>query len=157
MRYVLILVSFLYSIFAQASLPLRVELSELVKNTDHLLVGHVVGVDMINDKGDKITDSQAMTGPGIDNIIRLKIEIDETVISNSVQPPKIIMVPLDPFMHHSLGQIQRAHDGDTRKFLLLLKGRSLSPPFPGNYRRELSEKEEILKLFNMHKKVGGEN
>jgi len=63
-----------------ASMPLRVSDEDLVKETDHILVGRVIGVDMIDAYGEQINDLRAKTGPGIKSKIRL--------ISQPLKKPK---------------------------------------------------------------------
>lgn len=136
-------------LWASASLPLDVSTDELVKHSDHMLVGHVVNVDMIDGRGREIKDLEARTGPGSDNKIRLLIQVDEVIKTNAKSVPKTLKVPLDSFMHFKYGQIKKAHEGDTEKFLLLLKGPDFQPPFAGTFRRELAERERIIELFNV--------
>ena len=147
MRLLLEFFLFFVSTFVFSSLPLEVSLEKLVENSDHLLVGHVVGVEMMDDKGNALVDLEAMTGPEIGNTIRLIVEIDEVILSNVRKVPSVIKVPLDPFMHYSLGQIKEAHDKDNPKFLLLLKGSDFNPPFPGVFGRSIEDKDEILSLL----------
>jgi len=151
MKYIVILFTILFPFHAYSSMPLEVSLKELVENSDHLLAGHVVGVDMINEQGEEITDADARTGPGSKNTIRLLIKVDEVIISTSSSVPDLLKVPLDPFMHYSLGQIKEAHNSEGEKFLLLLKGSGFQPPFAGIFGRDLSEKEEIIRLIKSNK------
>jgi len=137
-----------------SSTPLEVSMEELVKNSDHLLVGHVIGVDMIDGRGNEITDLDAMTGPGIDNLIRLIVKVDE-VVSSSRSIPSVVKVPLDPLMHYRFGLVKEVHSTEGEKFLLLLKGADLQPPFPGVFRRDLSEKTEIIELLKSNKSFKG--
>ena len=138
---------FIVPLLAKASLPVVVSTDELVENTDHLFVGHIVGVDMVNDQGRQLTDPTERTGPGSKNVIRLIVDIDEVIISPAKKVPETIKVPLDSFMHYSLGQIKKVHEGKSEKFLLLLKGKDFQPPFPGVFGRGLEEGEVIVNLM----------
>jgi hypothetical protein len=135
-------------LWVSASLPLNISTEELVKNSDHMLVGHVIDVDMIDGRGHAIKDLEARTGPGSDNKIRLIIQVDEVIKTNAKSVPKTLKVPLDSFMHFKYGQIKKAHEGDTERFLLLLKGPDFQPPFAGTFRRELIERDRIVELFS---------
>jgi hypothetical protein len=134
-----------------SSVPLEISLEEMAKNSDHLLVGHVIGVDMVDGQGNEITDLNAMTGPGIDNLIRLVIEVDEVVISPARSVPKVLKVPLDPFMHYKFGQVKEMHSAPGQKFLLLLNGDSFKPYLPGVFGRDLSEKSKVIELMKSNK------
>ncbi|BEP57171.1 hypothetical protein GmRootV35_12720 [Variovorax sp. V35] len=92
-----------------ASLPLQMSLAEMAEEADHVLVGHVVGVDLVDGTGRPVVDDQARTGPGLNNVIRLRMAVDETLITTAVQVPKGLLLPLDPVMHYSLGQVRSAH------------------------------------------------
>lgn len=132
---------------ANASAPVQIPDGQLIKNTDHLLVAHVVGVDMVDDKGREITNLKAKTGPSLTNTIRLIFEVDEVLLTNSPDVPKRLKVPLDPFMQYDLGQIKAAHAGKQLPVLLMLKGANFLPPFPGVFTRSLDEKEKFLQAL----------
>lgn len=136
---------------AYASLPIQVSEEELIKNTDHLIIGRVVGVDMVNANGKEISDLKARTGPGLTNTIRLIVEVESVVVTSAKEVPHILKVPLDPFMHFSLGQIKEAHSGEQSSFLLLLKGSNFEPPFPGVFRKDIAEKEKFSKAIKSKK------
>jgi len=147
MKILLFTLLILFPLLGNSSLPLEVSLEQLAKNTDHLLVGRVVGVDMIDPSGNEILDLSARTGPGIGNVIRLIIKVDEVIITNASSVPEVLKVPLDPFMHYTLGQIKEVHRAESIPFLLLLEGEEFVPPFAGTFSRGLSEKESIMKLI----------
>ena len=147
----LLIFFFLLPLWAYASVPVDVSLDVLAKSADHLLIGHVVGVDMIDGQGRQITDANAMTGPSTRNLIRLVVEIDEVVVSGARAVPKIIKVPLDPAMHYRLGKIKDAYSNPSQKFLLLLHGENFQPAFPGVFRRNLSDKSKVIELMKANK------
>jgi len=151
MKYILILIGILFTALAYSSLPVQVSIEKLVENSDHLLIGRVVGVDMIDGKGEEITDPSARTSPGSKNLIRLIVKVDEVIVSNVKNVPDTLKVPLDPFMHYSLGQIKETHSSEGEKFLLLLKGSDFQPPFAGVFGRSLSEKDKIIELMKSNK------
>ena len=153
MKNLLVLVVLFFPALAYSSFPIQVSREEFVENTDHLLVGHVVAVDMIDGQGREITDPSAMTGPGSKNLIRLIVKVDEVLISNATIIPDIVKVPLDPFMHYSFGQIRDAHSSEAGKLLLLLKGDDFQPPYPGTFSLSLTEKDKVIELMKSNKKL----
>lgn len=150
MKYLVASVLFFLSGIVCASLPIKVSEDELIKNTDHLIIGHVIGVEMIDSKGKEIDDLEARTGPGSTDTIRLIVEVESVVLTNEKKVPRVLKVPLDPFMHFSLGQIKSAHSGKQSSFLLLLKGANFEPPFPGVFSKDLTEKEKFLHAIKLH-------
>ncbi|WP_454908833.1 hypothetical protein [Variovorax gossypii] len=131
-----------------ASLPLQMSLAEMVAQADHVLVGHVVGVDMVDGSGLPIVDGQARTGPGLNNVIRLHVAVDETLITNAKRVPKKLLVPLDPLMHYSLEQIRSAHQNDATPRLLLLEGSDFSSLKPGVFFLPVQEKDRVLRAHS---------
>ena len=147
MRNVIGLAGILCSAVALASIPIRTTIHELAKGADHILVGHVVGVDMVDERGKEIKDEKGRPGPGLKNTIRLHIVVDEVLVTSSrKRVPKLLKVPLDPFMHYTLGQIKAAHAKPSKPFLVLLKGSSFLPVVPGALLRPLDEKETALRV-----------
>lgn len=156
MKRLLMLLVFLFAVPAMATLPLTATLEEMALGADHILVARVTGVDMVDADGKQVIDRTAMTGPGLTNTIRLKVSVNKVLVSNARPVPKQLMVPLDPLMHFSLGQIQDAHKGDRLVRLLLLKGRQFEPIKPGVFFRPIAEKDEVLRLHRTAKREGGE-
>ncbi len=146
MRYALALLMGLYSVVAFATLPLQATLEQLASDSDHILAGHVIGVDMIDADGNEMLDEKAMTGPGLRNTIRLIVKVDEVFFSRANVVPDVIRVPLDPMMHFSLGQIREAHREPSEKRLVILKGGGFEPIVPGRFFRELSDTQEALEI-----------
>ena len=142
MRYLLL---FLFTLHAHAGVPLNLSDKDLAAMTDHVLVAHVVGVDMVDGKGRQIKDDKAMTGPGLKHTIRLKVQIDKALVTNAKKVPKIIYIPLDSFMHYRLGQVMEAHADANKKFLILLAGEKFSPPMAGVFSREMKKKSYFVK------------
>jgi hypothetical protein len=131
---------------AFASMPLPAPLDALARGADHILIGRVVGVDIVDEQCRAVTGPYARTGPGLTNTIRLHIAIDETVVTNAKTVPKLLKVPLDPFMHYSLEQIEEAHREPSEPFLILLSGPSFQPVIPGAILRSLDKKEEAVRI-----------
>jgi hypothetical protein len=148
MRRLLLSLAATVTLAALASLPLQMSLAEMATEADHLLVGRVVGVDMIDGNGRPVLDDQARTGPGLKNVIRLRIAVDETLTTMAERVPKELLVSLDPLMHYSLGQIRSAHQNDATPRLLLLKGTDFSSLRPGIFFLPLQERDEALRVHS---------
>lgn len=146
MRYVAALLVCLCSASAFSTLPLQATLEQLASDSDHILAGHVIGVDMIDANGKEIGDEEAMTGPGLQTKIRLIIKVDEVFFSRAKAVPGIIRVPLDPMMHFSLGQIKEAYREPSSSMLVILQGGSFEPVVPGVFFRELSDTQKALEI-----------
>lgn len=135
---------------AMAGFPFEATLEEMATSADHILVGRVTGVDMIDGSGKPIRDLEAKTGPSLKNQIRLRISVDEVLVSNAKTVPKILFVPLASHLHYSFGQIKAAHAQDSEQRLILLKGQSFEGIKPGVFMRQLEEKEKALRLREEH-------
>lgn len=130
----------------QASVPLEATLGALACGADHIFVGRVVGVDMVNANGRQVRNPEAMTGPGMKKTIRLEVEVLERVESPEAILPASVRVPLDPFMHYSLGQIKAAHAEPSSARLVFLRGADFQPVIAGRFFWSLEAKEEALEL-----------
>jgi hypothetical protein len=130
----------------EASLPLEASLRDLACGADHVFVGRVVGVDMVNSRGKAVRNPRTRTGPGETNTIRLEIEVLERIDSTEAALPETIKVPLDPFMHYSLGQVQSAHSEPSAPALVFLRGSEFEPIVAGRFFWHLDSREEALEL-----------
>lgn len=128
----------------RASLPLDASLPDLACGADHILVGRVVGVDMVDGMGRAIRDAAARTGPGSKNQIRLIVSVEEVIDSTAVEVPKNLKVPLDPFMHYTLGNVQAAHAEPSEQYLVFLRGELFQPVVAGRFLWSLDERAEAL-------------
>jgi hypothetical protein len=146
MRRPLLLLLTLLPLATLAGLPLIATLEELAREADHVLVGRVNGVDMIDGKGAPITNPQARTGPGMGTTIRLSVQVEEVLASTTKDVPTQLWVPLDAEMHYSLGQIRAAHAEVSPPVLVFLKGDRFQPIKPGVFLRPISDREATLKL-----------
>lgn len=68
-----LLAALLLPLWAVASFPLEATLAQMSKSADHILIGTVVGVDMVDADGVIIANPAAGTGPGLNNVIRLQV------------------------------------------------------------------------------------
>ncbi|RYG64817.1 hypothetical protein EON80_18505 [bacterium] len=146
MRGVLLAIFALLPTTALAGFPFEATLDEMASSADHILVGRVTGVDMINESGRQIQDLEAKTGPGLKNQIRLRIAVDKVLITNSSNVPKILYIPLASHLHYTFGQIRDAHAQDSEPRLIFLKGPRFEAIKPGLFMRPLEQKEEALRL-----------
>jgi hypothetical protein len=145
-RFLFLLICML-PVWASASLPIQTTLKELAQGADHMLVGTVVDVDMVNERGILVLDPGAMTGPGLNTQIRLHIRVDKVLATNASKVPPILKVGLDPWMHYRLGQVKGAHAGKQPPRLIILKGATFSPVVAGAFLRPLSERRKAMQLF----------
>lgn len=146
MRRVLLFLVALIPAIAVAGFPFEATLEEMAQQADHILVGRIVGVDMVDGQGNPIKDPEARTGPSLDNTIRLMIQVDQVLVSNAAKVPDVIPVPLASHLHYTLGQIQEAHQGDEEVRLVLLKGSDFVGIKPGVFLRPLTDKDTALRL-----------
>ena len=146
MRRVLLLLVALLPAIAMAGFPFEASLEEMAQQADHILVGRVAGVDMVDGRGNPVKDPEARTGPGLDNTIRLLIQVDQVLVSNATKVADVIPVPLASHLHYRLGQIQEAHEGDEEVRLVLLKGSEFVGIKPGVFLRPLTDKDTALRL-----------
>ena len=100
----------------------------------------------MRDSGRLSVGAQDIFGPDLTNVIRLCISVDETLITTAAQVSKVLLLPLDPLMHYSLGQIMSAYEAGSTRLLVLLKGADFSAIQPGVFFRPLPDKEEILRI-----------
>lgn len=131
---------------AAASIPVEMSTEAMARSADHIAIGHVVKVDLIDRAGHVSTDASARTGPCMGNTIRLHVAIDQVLATTARSFPPLVMVPLDPFMHYTLGQVQAAHAGPTRKALFLLKGPEFAPIAPGVHQLNLAERKRVMRI-----------
>jgi len=121
-------------------------LRDLACGADHVLVGRVIAVGMIDSRGRAVRNEKARTGPGLKNTIRLEVEVLEVVESTETSVPTSILVPLDPFMHYSLGQIRAAHAEPSDAKLVFLRGPEFEPIIAGKFLWHLNSRGEVLVL-----------
>jgi len=122
-----------------------VKLADILPDADHILLGHVVGVDMVNKQGTLVFDENAKTGLGTDNTIRMHVHIDEILYTTAKTTPKVIKIRLWQGWIYSLGQIKR--EAKDEKAIYLLKGSDYEIVFPGFFRRAVAEKEKMLRYI----------
>jgi len=147
-RILMLIMATLFPALVFAGFPYEATLEEMAQSADHILVGRVTGVDMVDGNGARVSDEEARTGPGLKNTIRLIITVDEVLATSSSKVPKVLSVPLASHLHYSLGQIREAHEGDTLARLVLLQGMDFSGIKPGLFFRPLEDKNEALRVYH---------
>lgn len=121
-------------------------LSELVRDSDHIVIATVSKVDMIDGKGKQLDDVKSRTGPGLQNQIRLHLAVHELIYTRSTtQLPPVIVMGLWQMWHYTLGHIRNATHDTTSIFLL--KGDDFQPAYPAYFQRRVSERSEINRLL----------
>ena len=135
------------------------DLTNLVAEADHVLIGTVTRVDMIDGRGHQVTDEKAGT-PKTGNQLRLHVQIgkDGILATTTNQAPDRLTIPLGQEWHDTLGNRRKESEGKT--FIFLLKGADFSPVYFGDFMREPSERpaiEDLLKKKNTQNPQGGAN
>lgn len=135
---------------AGTSVPPR-SLTNLVADADHVIIGKVTLVDMVDDKGNQVTNLTARTGPGLPNKIRLQVSVETNgvLFTTADRVPPTLTISLWPLWHHTLEQIKGIEEGQTRIFLL--KGPEFGFVYVGGFSRQLSERPEIERLIKEKK------
>jgi hypothetical protein len=125
----------------------KLSLAQLVANSDHIIIGKITLVDMIDDKGMRVTNLTARTGPGLPHTIRLHVTVQTNgvLLTNSKQVPKTLIMPLWPWWYNQLDLVKKAEEGQTRIFLL--KGQSFGLTYMADCSRPLSERSQIEELI----------
>ncbi|MFZ6819235.1 hypothetical protein [Undibacterium sp. Ji22W] len=114
---------------------------------DHIFIGSVINVEMIDSEGRQIDDLNVMTGPGSKNLIRLQVKVEKVLVSSGKNVPNTLYIPLDPFLHFSLGQIKEAESHHSNSRLFFLKGAEFLPIKTGVFARNLSDKKEAIRIY----------
>jgi hypothetical protein len=127
-------------------IPFR-DLTNLVISADHVVIGKVVSVDMVNDKGQQVNQETARTGPGENNQLRLHIEVvnNGVLATTTNYPPKKILIPLWGKWHDTLENCRKETQGKT--FIFLLKGTGFDPVYPGLFMRDKAERQAIENIL----------
>ena len=128
------------------SVPPR-SLTNLVADADHVVIGKVTLVDMVDDKGAQVTNLTERTGPGLPHTIRLHVAVQTNgvLFTTAQRVPPTVTISLWPLWHHTLEQIKGVEEGQTRIFLL--KGPEFGFVYVAGFSRQLSERPEIESLI----------
>jgi hypothetical protein len=130
-----------------ATQVLQKSLKELVNDSDHVVIGKVFKVDMVDGAGKEVSDLEARTGPGLETQIRLHVSVEKDgwLRTSKTNPPTSLTIPLWQMWHYSLGHIKEATEGQTSIFLL--SGENYRTVYPAGFQRPISEKRKILSLW----------
>ncbi|WMJ68269.1 hypothetical protein [Stenotrophomonas sp. 24(2023)] len=120
-------------------------LEVMVAEADQIVRARVVAVEMVDGKGRPLTDPRSRTGPGLDNQMRLVLQVQEVLRPRDGQVPATIRVPLWTMWHYTLGNIREATVGS--ESLFLLKGKDHAPVYPVDFQRPLDEWPRIQALM----------
>jgi len=120
-------------------------LAEMVADADQIVRATVIDVEMVDGKGRPLTDPGSRTGPGLDNEIRLVLQVQEVLRPREGRVPATIRVPLWTMWHYTLGHIREATLGS--ESLFLLKGERHAPVYPVGFQRPLDERAQIQSLM----------
>ncbi len=147
MRKLLLLITIFVTSFVGATSVSDIELSELVKTSDHIIIGQIIKVDMIDEDGRQITDPEARTGPGGPNEIRLHIEVVENGIVKTTGDKELakLTIPLWKMWHYSLGSWKGV---EMETAIFMLKGEKYERAYPGHFLRDESDLPEIKRLLS---------
>jgi hypothetical protein len=151
MKITIALATILFAVQVQATqIPFR-DLTNLVSDADHVLIATVEKVDMIDAKGNQVTNDTARTGPGSENQLRLHVKLDTNgvVASSAGKIPGTIVIPLWQNWHDTLANRRKEVKGKT--FIFLLKGNNFLPVYHGLFMRELAEQAEIEAILKRKK------
>lgn len=145
MRTAFAVLACLVTSFAVATSVPRIELPELVKRSDHVLLATVTKVDMIDGDGKQVSARGARTGPGSPNTIRFHLDVEEVIYTTAPQPPREVIVSLWPMWHYQLGVINDQVTGS--RGIFMLKGEEFDPAYPNAFQRDPAEREKIEELL----------
>lgn len=123
------------------------ELKDLVAESDHILIGRVVKVDMIDRDGKELSNPEARTGPGLANTIRLHVlvQTNEVLKTNAKTVPEKLVISEWQMWHFTLDSFKGMAG---RTFIFLLKGDKYQWVYPAEYRQDLSKRSEVEKLIH---------
>ncbi|ALN58190.1 hypothetical protein GLE_2842 [Lysobacter enzymogenes] len=150
MKYALAFAAVLFVAPACATSIVPKPLEELVRESDHVVVATVVGVDMVDGRGRALNDPAARTGPGSANRMSFELKVESVLFTRAGSLPPRIRVPLWSMWHYQLGTMRDEVVGSRGIFLLKgapPKGDRYEPAYPGGFQRPLEEREQIERLL----------
>jgi hypothetical protein len=121
-------------------------LIDMVAESDHVLIGEVKKVEMIDGAGREVTDLNGRTGWGYTNTIRLNVAIkrDGILKSNKSDTPYELTISLWPLFIGTLGNMQYMQG---KEYIFLLKGDDYKFVYPMGFIQELSKRKEVEKII----------
>jgi hypothetical protein len=131
--------------FALATSVPQKPLEDILRESDHVVVATIIGVEMVDGAGQPVTDPAARTGPGLDNRLRLLLQVKQVLFTRADRLPPVLMVPLWSMLHSELGDMQDGVVGSSGVFLL--RGQNFQPADPAHFQRGLDERPQIERLL----------
>jgi hypothetical protein len=131
--------------FALATSVPQKPLGDILRESDHVVVATIIGVEMVDGAGQPVTDPVARTGPGLDNRLLLFLQVKDVLFTRAGRLPPVLMVPLWRMLHSELGGMQEQVVGSTGVFLL--RGQNFQPADPAHFQRGLDERPQIERLL----------
>lgn len=125
-------------------------LEELVSLADHIVIGKISKVDMVDTNDQQVFDIDKKTGLGSGNTLRLHVKVLTVVTSTHDQVPDTLVIPLWRLWENSLGEVKDDLLFETA--IVLLKGDELVPVYPTGFLRGLHEGPSIEALLEQKTK-----
>lgn len=121
-------------------------LIDMVAESDHVLIGKVNAVDMVDGAGQEVTDLNGRTGPGYANTIRLRVAVhrDGILKTNKADTPNMLTISLWKGWIDTLGDMQHLKG---KEYIFLLRGDDYQMVYPSGSCQELSKLNEIEKMI----------
>jgi hypothetical protein len=147
MRKILIALGFF--VWCSPALSTKIEekpLIDMVAESDHILIGVVKAVDMVDGTGQEVTDLGGRTGFGYTNTIRLTVAVqrDGILKTNKADTPDMLTVSLWKEWIATLGDMQYLSG---KEYIFLLRGEDYQIVYPSGFYQELSKRNEIEKMI----------
>ena len=124
---------------ADATSIVHLPLSEILAKSDHVIVGRVVEVDMIDGQGRPVIDLEARTGPGFANLIRYRVHVEDVMQTNAARVPAVLVIQEWPGWIMTLGGMKASVTG--KQFVFLLSGADFHPTNAAQFRYRLDSQE----------------
>ncbi len=132
---------------ALATLSPQVNEDDWINKADHLLIGRIVSVEMVDENGHQIFDPSARTGPKESNTIYYIFEIDEVIVTNAKTVPKSLRVPTDRMAHYTLGQILDLNLEIDDPVVVILGGKDFQPVYRGIFLKRQETSDGFIEKF----------
>lgn len=114
-------------------------LSEILAKSDHVIVGRIVEVDMLDGQGRPVIDLEGRTGPGFANVIRYRVHVEDVMQTNAVRVPAVLVIQEWPGWITTLGGMKASVTG--QQFVFLLSGAEFHPTDAAQFRYRLDSQE----------------
>jgi hypothetical protein len=121
-------------------------LIDMVAESDHVLIGEIKAVDMVDGAGQEVTDLNGRTGLGYTNTIRLSVTVqrDGILKTNKADTPNMLTILLWKGWIATLADMQYLKG---RTYIFLLRGEDYQIVYPLGSYQEISKRNEIEKII----------